>query len=194
MISIIHSTGKIQYKSNPKAHSLRYNCVMEKAPSFAVDIMLGKLAKWLRLMGFDTFYSNTATDNFLMELTFKEKRILLTRDRPLVQRGGKAAYFVRNIFLPEQLKEVTAMFKLHHFHPPGRCSVCNGILILIPKSDIEGRVPPYIFQTQEQFFQCQNCGKLYWEGTHIRHIEKMISEILRPVIDETLTSPGKDGG
>ncbi|NOY23170.1 MAG: hypothetical protein GXO70_06645 [Acidobacteria bacterium] len=194
MASIVHSTGKFRCKSNPKAHSLRYNHRMEKAPSFTVDIMLGKLAKWLRLMGFDTFYSNKATDDFLMELTFEEKRILLTRDRPLVQRVGTAAYFVQNIFLPEQLKEVTSIFKLHRFHPQGRCSVCNGVLVSIPKSDIEGRVPPYVFQTQEQFFQCQSCEKLYWKGTHIRHIEKMISGTLRPVADETLTSQEKDNG
>jgi len=138
--------------------------------------MLGKLAKWLRLMGFDTFYSNTAEDDFLMEMSLREKRILLTRDRPLVARMGEAAYFVQNIFLPEQLKEVVTRFKLNHFHLPGRCSICNGSLVSISKSSVEGQVPPYVFQTQKHFLQCGNCGKLYWEGTHLRHIEKMISE------------------
>ena len=152
---------------------------MEKAPLFAVDIMLGKLAKWLRLMGFDTFYSNTAEDDFLMDLALKEKRILLTRDRPLVARMGEAAYFVRNILLPEQLKEVATRFKLNHFHLPGRCSVCNGSLVSISKSSVEGQVPPYVFQTQEDFFQCESCGKLYWGGTHIQHIEEMISNTIR---------------
>ena len=148
---------------------------MGKAPSFTVDIMLGKLAKWLRLMGFDTFYSNSAQDDFLMELTLREKRILLTRDRPLAERLGNTAYFVQNIFLPEQLREVTAEFLLHRFHLSRRCSVCNGTVALISKTKVENRVPLYIFQTQEKFFQCENCGKLYWEGTHARHIKEIIS-------------------
>jgi uncharacterized protein len=166
---------------------------MGKAPLFAVDIMLGKLAKWLRLMGFDTFYSNTAEDDFLMDLALKEERILLTRDRILVERMGNSAYFVQNILLPEQLKEVATEFQLSHFHLPGRCSVCNGILVSISKSGIEKQVPPYVFQTQEDFFQCERCGKLYWEGTHIRHIEEMISETIRSTDGQNAISPEKEG-
>ncbi len=165
---------------------------MGKVPSFAVDIMLGKLAKWLRLMGFDTFYSNTATDDFLMGLTLKEGRILLTRDRPLAVLLKTSAYFVQNIFLREQLIEVTARFQLQHFRLPRRCSTCNGELASIKKTDAKEQAPPYVFQTRENFFRCQNCGKLYWEGTHIRHIKETISSTLKKVSDGKTISPGKD--
>lgn len=175
---IIYSIDCFRYKSGPESENLLYNCSMEKEPFFAVDIMLGKLAKWLRLMGFNTFYSNCAQDDFLMKLTVKEKRVLLTRDRSLASRLGSAAYFVENIFLPEQLKEVTTAFQLNRFHPTGRCSVCNGVLVSIPKSDVAGRVPPYVFRTEAHFFQCTECRKFYWEGTHVQGIKKMISETI----------------
>ena len=189
---IIYSADCFRCKSDPKTENLLYNYPMGKTPSFAVDIMLGKLAKWLRLMGFDTFYSNSAQDDFLMGLTVEEKRILLTRDRFLADRMGNTAYFVRNIFLTEQLKEVTTEFQLHRFHSPGRCSVCNGVLVSIPKSDAEGRVPPYVFRTQTSFFQCGKCKKYYWEGTHVQGIKKMISETIRGTDENNTISLEKD--
>ncbi|NOZ12465.1 MAG: hypothetical protein GXO69_02310 [Acidobacteria bacterium] len=164
---------------------------MEQAPRFAVDIMLGKLAKWLRLMGFDTFYSNSAGDSFLTALATGEKRILLTRDRPLAAKMGNSAYFVHNILLPGQLAEIRAAFHLYLFHPRTRCSICNGILLSISKSEVAKKVPPYVFQTQKNFLQCSRCGKIYWNGTHIQHIKKTISEMIR-TDDNTIISQDKE--
>ncbi len=183
------SRGK--YKKQPISDEMNYNTFMKESPRFAADIMLGKLAKWLRLMGFDTFYSNTAEDDFLMILATKEKRILLTRDRPLAAKMGNSAYFVHNILLPGQLTEVGTAFRLHLFHLPARCSICNGILVSIPKPQIKGEVPPYVFQTQENFFQCKHCEKIYWNGTHIKHIKKTISKTIRKINDNPIISPEK---
>ncbi len=154
---------------------------METAPRFAVDVMLGKLAKWLRLMGVDTFYSNAAEDGFLKMLTVREKRILLTRDRPLSEQLGNSAYFVQNIFLPKQLEEITTVFRLYRFHLPSRCSLCNSILAPIPRDLVQYKVPVYVFQTQKEFFQCKKCDKIYWKGTHIQRIRERITQILGKV-------------
>ncbi len=145
-------------------------------PKFAADVMLGKLAKWLRLMGFDTFYSNTAEDDFLVDLCLSEDRILLTRDGPLHDRIAHRCYFVKSIFVAEQLDELTERFQLHRYTLEPRCAVCNGTLSEIPKEGLADEAPPYVFKTVDEFYRCSGCGKLYWEGTHVPRIRTVIEK------------------
>jgi len=148
-----------------------------KPPKFAADVMVGTLAKWLRLLGFDTFYSNTAEDDFLVELCTAEDRILLTRDGPLQDRMHGNACFVTSHILDEQLAQVITRYDLTRFNLPHRCAVCNGVLNEIAKAEVEGEAPPYVFKTVDEFFRCDGCGKLYWEGTHVPRIRSVIESL-----------------
>jgi uncharacterized protein with PIN domain len=140
-------------------------------PRFAADVMVGKLARWLRFLGHDTFYSNRAEDSYLKSLCRSEKRILLTRDRELCrQLGNPLSYRVENVHIQDQLTEVSLAFGLGRFDLPLRCSRCNGALLAIEKPRVENRVPPYVFLTQRVFSICGGCGKIYWQGTHLERI------------------------
>jgi len=144
---------------------------------FLADHMLGKLAKYLRFMGYDTYYPDgKMSDEEIMELAKKEKRIILTRDRELAVRSG--GYFVKSDKYEEQLKDVISQFSLNAEHILERCSICNEPLLPVSKEKVKGRVPEYIYQTHEEFYQCPKCGRVYWWGTHTERIEKKINEII----------------
>ncbi len=133
--------------------------------------MLGKLARWLRLLGFDTFYSNRAEDAFLKELVRREERILLTRDSPLHwSLDAGRSYLVKTQELAGQLHEVGQRFRLDRFPAVPRCTICNGELRSIAKAEVENLVPPFVFKTQQEFNRCLACAKIYWPGTHWQRI------------------------
>jgi len=142
--------------------------------------MLGKLARWLRLMGFDTFYANDADDDFLKSLAVKENRLVLTRDAPLHQRIPKGkSLLVRHDRLVPQLKEVCRHFALDRFHLPPRCSHCNGELQPVLKEQIKNCLPPFVARTQSDFSQCRDCGKIFWPGTHLARINLFLMRLDR---------------
>ena len=143
---------------------------------FVCDCMLGSLARWLRMLGYDTLYFNYAEDNFLKELAYKEKRMLLTKDRELAF-SVKNSLLVEGNGVKEELSFVCTTLSLKR-NPMPRCSVCNGELIVVNKKDIEPSVPPYVFLTQNEFLKCLNCKKVYWKGTHAERIENFLKEIL----------------
>ena len=140
-------------------------------PCFLADGMLGRLAKWLRLLGYDTVYDQTATDAELARHARAKGRVLLTRDRELVGRRGLRAVLIRSNELTEQVREVQQALAL----PRGegwptalepRCSVCNAPLKALTPGQAADRVPPYVMRTQRAFFRCVRCGRIYWNGTH----------------------------
>ncbi|BBB33274.1 conserved hypothetical protein [Thermotomaculum hydrothermale] len=137
--------------------------------------MLGTLAKWLRILGYDTLFFPYARDDFLIKLAEKGERILLTKDRELAESFEKS-YFVKSEKLERQLCEVIKSFSLKK-REKSRCSVCNGELEKLNKDEIRNLVPYYVFQTQETFFRCKNCGKIYWKGTHVEKIERFIEKV-----------------
>jgi len=142
-------------------------------PRFAADVMVGKLARWLRFLGLDTFYSNRAEDPYLKSLCRSEDRILLTKDRELCRQLGRLrGYRVEGVDLRDQLTEVFLGFELGRFDLPPRCSRCNGALASIEKATVENRVPPYVFLTQKAFTSCNGCGRIYWQGTHLAQIKR----------------------
>lgn len=147
---------------------------MTLPPRFACDVMLGRTARWLRLLGFDTYYDNRAADDGLRDLCRAETRILLTQDVALHESLPAAgSRLVRAVHPLQQLEEIAAAFGLGRFSLPCRCSLCNGALRTVGKEQVSGRVPPYVFGTQEAFQRCERCGKLYWPGTHAAGIARL---------------------
>ncbi len=150
--------------------------------------MLGRLAKWLRLLGHDTLYYPDIEDSLLLRIAWEEDRVLLTRDTRLVKvRGLKKLLLLTGNDPFEQLKKVIMSFNLHPFDPGrdrfetclySRCSLCNSVLVPASKEQAKDRVPEYVYLTTESFNKCQKCDKFYWEGTHQEKLRKKLMEIL----------------
>lgn len=138
------------------------------------DCMLGRLAKWLRLLGYDTAYDNGASDQELARRARAEGRVLLTRDRELAARRGLRTLLIESEMLEEQVREVRDALG----PPPGsalsRCSVCNVVLESVSPVEIADRVPPYVLRTQTEFQRCPGCGKVYWPGTHLQAMREQM--------------------
>lgn len=138
------------------------------------DCMLGRLAKWLRLLGYDTAYDNGASDPELARRARAEDRLLLTRDRELAARRGLRTLLIESEMLEEQVREVQDALG----PPPGpvlsRCSVCNVVLEAVSPAEIADRVPPYVLRTQTEFQRCPGCGKVYWPGTHLQAMREQM--------------------
>lgn len=141
--------------------------------------MLGKLAKWLRMLGCDTVYIPDADDDELVRIAVREDRILLTRDRRLCDRGmvRKRCVFVDWGSTREQVRQVIRELDLSVDREAlfTRCAVCNGEIAPMSKAEVEGRVPPYVFQTQDDFGYCASCDRIYWRGTHVQHVLEALS-------------------
>jgi len=141
---------------------------------FVADSMLGTLAKWLRILGYDTTYQAQLDDNQLVRLARAEGRILLTRDTGFLKRKGLRRLLIESEVLEEQLAQVLQAFGLHADNPFSRCPVCNTVLEDVPKYEAWGQVPPFVFHTQERFRLCPECNRFYWRGTHWqRMLERM---------------------
>ena len=148
---------------------------------YLCDQMLGTLAKWLRLFGFDTFYANQdITDEKILEISEKEKRILITRDKELVIRAKKKNiqfFKIITIDLDEQLKTVLKNTKIDEKNILSRCSLCNNLVDEIKKTEIKNRVPEKVFENKERFWYCHECDKTYWMGSHYNKIQSKLKEI-----------------
>jgi hypothetical protein len=150
---------------------------LEVEMKFIVDGMLGRLAKWLRILGYDTAYSPQLDDDQLVRLARAEGRLLLTRDRALAQRRGLQCLLVESDHLEEQLSQVLAESAPTQEHPFSRCPVCNTPLEKAEKTEIKGRVPPYIFRTHRDFSLCPKCDKVYWSGTHWARMQEKLARL-----------------
>ncbi len=151
---------------------------------FVADLMLKKLARWLRILGVDTVYPDVIEDNDILKLAKKEGRVLLTQDVELASRAGK--YGVRACLVPRDdifEKQIASVFKEFHleldFPEKTRCPQCNSSLEIVGKTEIKGNsnVPEKVFEKQSKFWLCCNCGKVYWEGSHWEKIEKSVKKI-----------------
>ena len=139
--------------------------------------MLGRTAKWLRMLGLDTYYDNRADDDSLKKLCLREGRVLLTKDLALHRlMPAGASRLVEAVRPREQLEEIAAAFRLDLFALPSRCSLCNGGLAAIEKERVKDLVPPYVFRTQAYFQRCSQCQKIYWQGTHLGRINLFIEK------------------
>lgn len=141
--------------------------------AFVVDVNLGKLARLLRLLGFDTLFNNSFGDNEIIDLALTQKRIILTRDRRLLYaKKITHGYWVRAIEPQQQLEEIIERFDLtSSIKPFYRCTVCNGLIAAVDKQDILPFLQPLTKKYYEIFYRCGDCGQVYWEGSHIEKIK-----------------------
>lgn len=147
---------------------------------FIADCMLGRLSRWMRILGFDVLYMKE-DDETIMKIAEKEKRIILTRD---TRMGGKKfkgrIYFVKNHDWKKQLEEVIERFSLSkRIKPFSRCPDCNTPLKMVKKERVRYLVPSFIYNQKKDFAFCKNCGKVFWEGTHLEDMEEKIKNILK---------------
>jgi len=151
-------------------------------PRFVADVMLGRLAKWLRIAGFDVLYSNRFSDDELVCLSSGEGRILLSRDtRLLVRRVVSRFIFLESEDVRAQLRQVFRNARVTHLPALlSRCLSCNEPLAEVPRESVSELVPAYVFRTQPYFKACPCCRKIYWAGTHrqsvLRTLENLMSE------------------
>ncbi|NOY97103.1 MAG: Mut7-C ubiquitin/RNAse domain-containing protein [Chlorobi bacterium] len=147
---------------------------------FILDAHLGKLAKYLRMIGFDTLYKNDYTDSTIREIGRTEHRIILTRDKGLLNsKKVTHGYYVRAIHPEEQLSEIIEKLDLYsRIDPLSRCLICNGKLKKVNKEDILEQVKPDTAQFFNSFYQCPSCNKIFWEGSHYDRMSRFIKRIL----------------
>jgi uncharacterized protein with PIN domain len=143
--------------------------------TFVADVMVGKLARWLRVLGFDVLYSNTYDDDEVIQIAEGEKRVILTRDRRLARRRTPAKCFlIESGDYKQQLQQVLRSFNLKDFKLFSRCIECNARLEEADKEVVFDKVPPFVYLTQDRFAQCPACDRIYWHGTHTQEMLKQI--------------------
>jgi uncharacterized protein with PIN domain len=148
---------------------------------FVADTHLGRLAAYLRMLGFDTLYRNDFADDELARISSTEHRILLTKDRGLLKRNAVThGYLVHEGEPREQLAEVLRRFDLFDSIATfRRCMRCNGLLEPVSKEAIRDRLLPKTAQYYDKFMICPDCGRIYWQGSHYEHMQRFIEGILR---------------
>jgi len=139
----------------------------DQPPRLIVDAMLGRLARWLRLLGYDAAYWRTGSDDELIRRARAEGRLILTRDHELAGRRGVQALLIAAETLDGQIAEArAALGPAGSPEPFSRCPTCNGRLVDLPRDAARDLVPPYVWHTQLHFRRCPDCGRIYWKGTH----------------------------
>jgi len=147
------------------------------------DGMLGRLAKWLRLLGYDTAYDNIATDAELARRARAEGCVLLTRDRELAARRGLSTLLIESQVVEEQVRQVRDALGPPPDPALSRCAVCNGVLEPVAPAEIADRVPPYVLKTQAEFCHCSGCGRVYWPGSHLQAMHDQIKKFIQEAND-----------
>jgi uncharacterized protein with PIN domain len=142
---------------------------------FAADKMLGRLARWLRIIGQDVIYGPDLSGAGLIRAARRENRQILTRDRALGRKNPPPYLLIRSDHFREQLKQVIEEFGLEPLKDAfTRCVECNTRFEPVEKTEVESKVPPYVFGTQEKFSFCRKCRRVYWPATHQ---QKMLEEL-----------------
>lgn len=167
------------YDSVDLASKIRLIPPYQGRAKFVLDTHLGKLAGYLRMMGFDTLYRNDYEDDKLAEVSQAENRILLTRDVGVLKRGIVTyGYFVRNTDPRKRILEISQRYGLAaHIEPFARCMKCNGIVAPADKSQIISEIPEDTASYYDEFQRCQSCEQIYWKGSHHQKMERLIDEV-----------------
>lgn len=139
-----------------------------RKPKFILDVHLGTLAKYMRMLGLDTLYRNDYTDEEIVELSLKEKRTILTKDKGILKRTEVThGCWIRNTKIDDQITEVINRFDLkYQIKEFSRCLLCNSTLKKIAKEKVVDRLPQKVKQYQHKFCYCKHCDKIYWKGSH----------------------------
>ncbi len=150
-----------------------------KDARFILDVHLGKLARLLRMAGFDTLYRNDLDDPEIIRIAEEQNRIVLTRDRGILKnKRVKRGHFVESRFGRQQLKEVIHAFGLENeIRFLSRCIACNGHIARVSKEEVRNDLKPGTMRHFEVFFRCRDCGKIYWEGSHFEQMMDFYEEM-----------------
>jgi uncharacterized protein with PIN domain len=161
----------------------RLRPALPSPPRFVVDNHLGKLATTLRLLGFDALYHSDYDDEELAQVTHEQERVLLTRDRGLLKRKLVVyGYCLRTKEPKDQIRAVLRRFDLHHLIDPWRrCLRCNGLLRPVAKEIIIDRLEPKTKKYYHEFQLCQECGQIYWKGSHYEALRRFVDNIRHAV-------------
>lgn len=152
---------------------------MTAEPRFLADEMLGSLARWLRVMGYDAEYARDMRDDDILHRAVEEGRTLLTRDRELARKAGERGMLLHSDDGVEQLEEVVRQFDLVFNEERTRCTLCNRDLVPIGPEEASERVPPRVLERHREFLSCPSCGRVYWKGTHWAGICAHVNEAIR---------------
>jgi len=149
-----------------------------EALRFAADRMLGRLARWLRILGHDVAYGPHLGGRTLVSCARREGRVILTRDTRLRRdRELPPHVFLQSDHFREQLRQVASAVPLSTGGMLRRCLDCNRVLDEVPREHAAGRVPPYVWDTNEHFLACDGCGRLYWPATHRTHMLRELTAL-----------------
>ncbi|MEE8359680.1 MAG: Mut7-C RNAse domain-containing protein [Candidatus Omnitrophota bacterium] len=152
---------------------------MRGSPKFIITIELGRLGRWLRLLGFDCIFFERDKKKDLVIESLREDRVILTRDSRLSRFSGVRMVHIESDFVERQLEQVIKNLRLK-IDKKGmftRCVECNATTECIAKERVKEKVPPYVYKTQEDFMCCPGCGKIYWKGTHWDLAEKFLAKV-----------------
>jgi len=147
---------------------------------FILTKELGRLARWMRILGFDTIYFKSDNIGTLIVEALRENRIIITRRKQKIEGLEKQIVAIEGIELEEQLKEVREKLNLEIDEEKmfTRCTICNQILEEVEKEEIKNLVPEYVYKTQKFFMRCPRCKKIYWQGTHWGNVKEVIAKLL----------------
>lgn len=139
-----------------------------RKPKFICDVHLGRLARYLRMMGFDVLYKNDFKDDEIVRVSLKERRAILTRDSGILKRKEVThGYWIRSAKAEAQAKEILERFHLYNeIKEFSRCLECNALLKPVKKETIVSKLPVKVAKSQNEFCICSSCKKIYWKGTH----------------------------
>ena len=154
--------------------------LVEEAPRFFADAMLGTLARWLRVLGLDVLYEAHIDDADLVERAVAESRIILTRDRRLTERRLAQSYLlIASDDIEEQLRQVVTEIGPRALTSTrfGRCLECNHPLEEISPEEASDRVPPYVARTQTSYRHCSRCDRIFWRATHVEQMEQRLRSL-----------------
>lgn len=153
---------------------------------FLCDQMLGTLAKWLRIYGYDTFYANNEMDDAdLLEISKGENRILISRDKKLIQmarRENLKTFEIKTTDLDEQISIVLRRINIDETKFLSRCLLCNNEVEEIKKENVRGKVVDRVFENNDKFWFCKKCNKIYWKGTHYKKMKNSYNNIKKILI------------
>lgn len=148
---------------------------------FLCDQMLGTLAKWMRILGYDVYFANNREDDEdILRRAEDEDRIIITRDKYLIMRAKRRRIRVIQMDskdLDEQLKMVTSLFPVDREAALSRCSLCNSPLVEIEREKVKGKVPDRIYEMHDEFWLCEGCKKIYWKGSHWNKMKERIDNL-----------------
>ena len=148
---------------------------------FILDVHLGKMAKSLRMLGFDTLYRNDYIDPEIVSVATDQNRIILTRDKGILKyKKVTHGYLIRSDNPKKQVVEVLDRFDLvSQIRPFHRCIACNGLINKTDKKNIESRLKPKTKRYYNEFFQCDMCNRVFWKGSHYQNMQKQINDLLK---------------